>query len=414
MSVCIGRVEIRANTEEARFWALDTDRVTCCLVLRTDSKDTFAAELTAALQSRGLSIVSISEVVPITEHDSPELQDVAQTAEANAPMLFGRLHDARKTHPCSVVEASANQIMTSQNLWAVLDGVAWPGLPGILAASGNPHVSLYTSTDEGTLASGPWLVQLIQGGAMLDHILERAHGTHTGLLFESTASLKELRRHLRHFTMAHLPNQDPAPVYFRFYDPRVFLSGIAALSAGNITRLMQPLHAVYVPISARTILPDHATIARMTTPFDLDEGLQGRLAKVTLTRPKEQTTRGVFSITPRELQIFERLQRKQAERALARKMSLEFKDRPWATYRQVAQSAPAAGKRFNMNTQRQVTIIARAIMVFGEAFWDEHPEALAILNNQTRLAWQKKNDLVEWMVTNPRPSAEKKPQRARA
>ena len=58
---------------------------------------------------------------------------------------------------------------------------------------------------------------------------------HGGILFSSDKSAEELRRHFRRFTLAWLPDRDAA-VYFRFYDPRVFMDMTEAMKPGRLAK----------------------------------------------------------------------------------------------------------------------------------------------------------------------------------
>ncbi len=51
-----------------------------------------------------------------------------------------------------------------------------------------------------------------------------------------------------------------------------------------------------------------------------------------------------------------------------------------------------------MSSKKQITAIARALLKFGDAFWEHHAEAHAVLTEPGKLPWQRKNSLLEWMT----------------
>lgn len=403
MTPWIGYVEIKARAPGARFWALKTDAVTGRLVMPADHADGFRQALTNALAHRNLDLVDLVDAAPVTETCSPELVDAAAGVDDGAPQLFGRLCDAHAKRAALVTEVDPSVVPASDTLWAVLDGVAWPGLPQILAASGDSYTSLYTSTDQGTLASGPWLVPLREGSKMYDAIAERDPTSHSGIYLKSALPLAELKRHLRRFTMAYIPNGGTAPVYFRFYDPRVLMDLASALDHATLGRLMEPISAFYARLSPMTLVPDHAQTALPVTPFDTEDSCRTRLARIVCAPDPPPAKGGALSMSGAEYGRFQKLHKRKSQRSLARKLSLEFPDREWATYRTTSRTAPDAARRFGLTSVKQVAVVARAIMTHGPDFWDKNPEVLAILSETNVRPWQKKNTLVRWLVAHTPP-----------
>jgi len=77
----------------------------------------------------------------------------------------------------------------------------------------------------GTLAeplnrAAPYLVELTSDTPLKDIWRAQGWGQAWGILLRSPLELKDLRRHLRKFLLAQLP--DGNVVFFRFYDPRVW------------------------------------------------------------------------------------------------------------------------------------------------------------------------------------------------
>jgi len=367
-----------------------------------DHMDGFAQSLTKSLSDRSLDLVKLIAATPVTEGCSPELVDAAADVDDSAPQLFGRLCDAKLKTSARIREVSHDAIAPSDTLWAVLDGVAWPGPPQVLAASGDSYSSLYTSTDTGTLASGPWLVHLPEGSKMYDTIVAQDPTRHTGIFLHSALPLAELKRHLRRFTMANIPDGGTAPVYFRFYDPRVLLDMAAALDHANLARFMEPISACYAQISPMTLVPDYAHAALPVTPFDSEDSCRPRLACITCAPDAPPFKSGALQMSGAEYGRFQKLHKRKSQRSLARKLSLEFPGRDWVDYRTVSRSAPDAARQFGLTSVKQVSVMARAIMMRGPAFWESDADAAALLARTDQRAWQKKNALLQWLVdTHP-------------
>ena len=114
-------------------------------------------------------------------------------------------------------------------LYGIVDAAQDPGL----------HELVLTCPERACLFAGPlrpplhmvapYLVRL-DSDTPLTHAWHREGWGHNwGILCLSTSRLEALRRHLRQFLQAMLP--DGEIVLFRFYDPRVFRSYFPALEA---------------------------------------------------------------------------------------------------------------------------------------------------------------------------------------
>ncbi len=112
---------------------------------------------------------------------------------------------------------------TAPHLYAVLDLAADPSLAAHVARL-EPDAA--ACLFEGKLhpqikAASPHVVELAPSDPL--SVLWRGDGWGKawGLLISSSAGLMTVRRRLRHFTQAKLPDGS-GPVLFRFWDPRVF------------------------------------------------------------------------------------------------------------------------------------------------------------------------------------------------
>lgn len=109
-----------------------------------------------------------------------------------------------------------------QDWYAIVDGAADPRLFPVVT-SGSCYACLYEKDyDEETLAALPHLVKLVDGEQLPDLWRKHESGRFWGIALQSTLELAALRRHLRKFTTARLP--DGEVVLFRFWDPRVFVT----------------------------------------------------------------------------------------------------------------------------------------------------------------------------------------------
>ena len=104
--------------------------------------------------------------------------------------------------------------------YAIVDGAADPRLYPVIAGS-SQAVCLYENDyPEDTLAALPHLVAMTEGEQLPDLWRKHEPGRFWGIVCHSSLDLKGLRRHLRKFTTARLPNGEV--VLFRFWDPRIF------------------------------------------------------------------------------------------------------------------------------------------------------------------------------------------------
>jgi hypothetical protein len=106
-------------------------------------------------------------------------------------------------------------------LYAVVDAARDPKALVLLQESLDDHQNLYEGVAGRALDDvAPYLVRFRPGSSLLDRLLLGGWGEAWGVFLRSTASPKDVRRHLRRFLMAQ--DEDTLErLYFRFYDPRV-------------------------------------------------------------------------------------------------------------------------------------------------------------------------------------------------
>ena len=105
-------------------------------------------------------------------------------------------------------------------LYGIVDTAPDPRLYPLVIASPF-HVCLFAGKlEEHPERAAPYLVELTNHTPLKGIWRAQGWGKAWGILVRSNLELEELRRHLRKFLMAELPNGDM--VFFRFYDPRVW------------------------------------------------------------------------------------------------------------------------------------------------------------------------------------------------
>lgn len=268
-----------------------------------------------------------------------------------------------------------------QPVWAIIDAVAWPEILPLMKSRPDRSACLYTTPDPQKQAAAPWLVRMVQGEEIPLRFKALPEERHGGILFASDKSAEELRRHFRRFTLAWLPDRDAA-VYFRFYDPRVFMDMTEALKPGHLAAISAVVDAFYLPRSADN--PDMSPAP-------------GRLA--VYRPPQAKIINGNFRIDGSELERFNLLNRRRFALRIARKLAAAAgREHGLAACNAAALSAIEVGERFGMTSKAQVSVLARAVLFFGVDFDRQYAEAARILAGND-LAFQRKDILLKWIAT---------------
>ena len=117
-------------------------------------------------------------------------------------------------------------------VYAVLDGAMIDQLPSRLDASGCEHACLFSGELDPMLeAAAPHLVQLQQDHPFTRAVLSLGWNDHWGIVLHAGGDMdfhavrQHLRRHLR------VVDAGGNPMFFRFYDPRVFRMVIPVLAS---------------------------------------------------------------------------------------------------------------------------------------------------------------------------------------
>lgn len=265
-------------------------------------------------------------------------------------------------------------------IWAIIDAVAWPEILPLIKSRPDRSVCLYTTPDPQKQAAAPWLVRMVQGEEIALRFKALPEDRHGGILFSSDRPAEELRRHFRRFTLAWLPDRDAA-VYFRFYDPRVFMDMTEAMKPGRLAAIAAPVDAFYLPRSADN--PDMSP-----APGHLSVYAPPRVPVIT----------GNFRIDTSELEQFNALHQHRFALRIARRLALAAgRDHGFQACHAAAGSAIGIGARYGMTSRAQVSAIARAVLFFGADFDRQHIGAARILAGND-LAFQRKDLLLKWIA----------------
>lgn len=91
--------------------------------------------------------------------------------------------------------------------------------------------------------AAPYVVHLPKYSRLLSAWETEGRGRNWGIQCTSDASIADLRRHLRRFLQAQLP--DGSTVFFRFYDPRVWQVYLTSCNADELREWFDPIQRFY-------------------------------------------------------------------------------------------------------------------------------------------------------------------------
>ncbi|MGP9664175.1 DUF4123 domain-containing protein [Halomonas sp. AOP22-C1-8] len=260
------------------------------------------------------------------------------------------------------------------------------------------HACLYATTDTATQASAPWLVRLEADSDIRTWLENLPQDQHWGVLFHSRATLKQLRTHLRKFTMLWTPANDQAPVYFRFYDPRVALDMSQALEPWKLAAFMAPLEAVFIPASPLMVFPPALTLIPSIALETPAQQVQDRLLMISLSDDARDARGQVrqFAIGQEEFARFGRLLSVRAKRNIANEMSAQFATHSPEQLLVAIESATKLGGKYGLTSRKQIKTLAQCVLYFGDDFDERYPAVSRTLSNTRLLTWQKRQFIDEW------------------
>lgn len=90
----------------------------------------------------------------------------------------------------------------------------------------------------------PYLINLKREDSFTQWLLMSGWGKSWGIFLRSSAPFKELHRHFRKFLMVY--DEEGTPLYFRYYDPRVFRVYLPTCNESELKTVFGPVDHYYV------------------------------------------------------------------------------------------------------------------------------------------------------------------------
>ncbi|MGP9664167.1 DUF4123 domain-containing protein [Halomonas sp. AOP22-C1-8] len=413
----VARCHVMAHTPSARRWEEDTDEAITVAAVLASSEDEVRARLQQQCHQDGLGLVRLEAIETLLERCRREglvqtLVELAHTTSTKYPVAYGDMvpllpekppepQNDQPAIPPVIYQETTWQALFARNqppLWAVIDGVNCREAMARLGQTDAQHACLYATTDTATQASAPWLVRLEADSDIRTWLENLPQDQHWGVLFHSRATLKQLRTHLRKFTMLWTPANDQAPVYFRFYDPRVALDMSQALEPWKLAAFMAPLEAVFIPASPLMVFPAELTLIPSIALEAPVQQVQGRLLTISLS-DDARDARGQgrqFAIGQKEFVWFGGLMQQRAQAALALSMTPQYPQKTAQQLLSAVHTAMQLGQRYGLASKKQTRTLAKCVIAFGDTFPTHQTEAQQILENPTMAAWRKRDRLEAW------------------
>ena len=131
-----------------------------------------------------------------------------------------------------------------ETLFAVIDAARDERLYPLVMEASEQACLFGGDVKEPLSRAAPYLVDLKAGEPLFSAWRDEGRGQSWGIMCRSALSLTDLRRHLRHFLVAQLP--DGMMAQFRFYDPRVFGPYITSCTADELASWFDGVSAYLV------------------------------------------------------------------------------------------------------------------------------------------------------------------------
>jgi hypothetical protein len=82
------------------------------------------------------------------------------------------------------------------------------------------------------------------GSRVTAWLVEQGWGNSWGIFVDTAAEMRALRQHLRQFVMVYSP--EAKPLYFRYYDPRVFRTFLPTCTVDELATWFGPVNSYLV------------------------------------------------------------------------------------------------------------------------------------------------------------------------
>lgn len=289
---------------------------------------------------------------------------------------------------------------TAQPLWAIVDGVNCPSAYEKLRAFNTESICLYSSSSPETQMLAPWLVRIEGGSDVAKWLQSLDPKSHWGILLQTAQNMTLLRAHFRKFTMLWIPQNTAAPVYFRFYDPRVIADSFHALDAQKYMDLCPKDSRFVLPLSDE-VFANWQLKNRIPEEITNPDELWNK--KLVIIPDRENETGPIvkktsqFRVSDEEFSRFSQFQKDRSILKLARYLREEFVNAPAELLLTAAYKAPGHAEKFDMLSKKQVRMIAYCLVEYGLDFPLGHSEAQTILSNPNTAAWEKRSELSLWI-----------------
>ncbi|HYA41542.1 MAG TPA: DUF4123 domain-containing protein [Syntrophobacteraceae bacterium] len=133
----------------------------------------------------------------------------------------------------------------SLQLYAIFDAARDTRIHSRLAESGVEAASLFRGEQALELADvAPYLVPLHRDDSFIEWLFTYGWGNAWGIVIESQEGLRELRRHFQALVMVY--DSQGKPLYFRYYDPRVFRIYLPTCNESELKTVFGPVNSFYV------------------------------------------------------------------------------------------------------------------------------------------------------------------------
>lgn len=129
-----------------------------------------------------------------------------------------------------------------------------------LAAKRQPeYASLYRGDSAYQLAAvAPYLFKIDKDGGFVRWLLENAKGNSWGVFLQSSASIEDVRLHLRKHLM--VKDEMERELYFRYYDPRVLHLILPTFKPSELSAFFGPVEAFFAENSDATSLVSYRLV----------------------------------------------------------------------------------------------------------------------------------------------------------
>ncbi|MFN3882531.1 MAG: DUF4123 domain-containing protein [Nitrincola lacisaponensis] len=431
--VWIGQCELYDSSGQSSLWQGESQEKSGYAVAYAQSESEFRQHVLQDLKFRSIELIKLVDAEPLLQYFSRkgmnqslvglaqglsdegqvefhlfDLYDRASLQPGHSqPVQASRVNAMEQKITCVPCPPSGQEINwdlllnSLEPLWAIIDGVSWPEIQSLLAEHLPLHACLYSTQDSQSRALAPWLIQLEPENPITHIVQSRSHASHAVILFQSRASIKDLRDHFRLFTLVWTPADTQAPIYFRYYDSRVLTDLFSALEPWKQTRFCAPVSAFYVPLSPSILIPEWAKLDQPITFQTPSDSCQGRLLKLMPSDniPDSAITGGrAFRISQKEFEQFGYLNTCRQQRNLACELWSHYGDQYTSDiYLRAAALAPKLGTQYALTSTKQVKILAQCLVLFGEHFPQAYPEAQGYLNDHQKAAHERIEALWQWV-----------------